>query len=275
MSEPTDPGADPRAPQPRTLRRRVYVALDPKAWPRDGLSPANVVICVFIVLASITAILETEPAIYAGREALFYALELVFVAVFLAEYVLRQWTIVERPGFGHPLWGRLRYAFTFWAIIDLLAILPALLVIVGPDFFLLRTLRLLRIMRLARLGRFSSALAHLSEAVMLRRYELIMSVVCASLLLVFSSALLYVFEGPAQPEAFGSIPRAMWWSVVTLTTVGYGDAYPVTLMGRVFAAITAIAGIGLIAMPTGILASAFSDVVQRSDRKKGRDGPDA
>lgn len=265
MSEPSEPGHGASASKLRALRRRVYVALDPKAWPQAGLSRTNLVIVVFIILASLAAILETERTIFVGREPIFYALEIVFVTVFVIEYVLRSWTIVERPGFEHALWGRLRYAFTFWALIDMLAIAPALLMIVGPDFFLLRTLRLLRIMRLARLGRFSRALAHLSDALKLRRYELVMSIGFATLLLVFSSALLYMFEGAGQPETFGSIPRAMWWSVVTLTTVGYGDAYPVTVMGRIFAALTAVAGIGLIAMPTGILASAFSDVVQKND----------
>lgn len=271
MTELPEPAARARDPDPRTLRRRVFVHLEPTAWPRDGLSPVNQLISVLIVLASITAILETERSLVAGHEALFLGLEILFVSVFLAEYALRSWIAVEKPKYAHPVRGRLRYAVSVWALIDFVAIVPALFAVLGPEFLMLRMLRLLRILRLARLGRFTKALEHLAHAIALRRYELVMSVICAVLLLVFSSALLYLFEGRGQPEAFGSIPRAMWWSVVTLTTVGYGDAYPVTAMGRVFAAITAVAGIGLIAMPTGIIASAFSDVVQRSESTDSAD----
>lgn len=135
----------------------------------------------------------------------------------------------------------------------------------GNEAFLLRMFRLIRIIRVARLGRFSSALQAINEAVHARRFELMMSFAIASMLLLLSSTLLYIVEGGIQPETFGSIPRAMWWSVATLTTVGYGDVYPVTTIGRIFAGLTAITGIGLIAMPTGILASAFSDAIQKRD----------
>jgi voltage-gated potassium channel len=256
-----------------SLRRRVYVQLSPRAWPHPGLSWPNKLICFLIVAASLTAILETEPTIRIRAESLFFALEVLFVSVFLIEYLARIWIAVEDPRFRHPVLGRLRYMFTFWALIDLIAIAPVLLTLVGPDIFLIRLLRLLRILRLARLGRFSTALQNLGEAIALRRFELAMSALCALLLLVFSSAFLYLFEGAGQPETFGSIPRATWWSVVTLTTVGYGDVYPVTMMGRVFAALTAVSGIGLIAMPTGILASAFSDVLRRRE-SSGESGPE-
>ncbi len=251
------------------LRRRVFVQLSPRAWPREGLSLPNRIIVILIVAASLTAILDTEPTIRAAAAPWLLGLEILFVTVFLIEYLARVWISVEDPRFPHPLWGRLRYMVSFWALVDLLAIVPVLLTLIGPDMFLLRLLRLLRILRLARLGRFSTALQNLGEAVALRRFELAMSAGVAGLLLVFSSALLYLFEGPWQPDTFGSIPRAAWWSVVTLTTVGYGDVYPVTVMGRMFAALTAVAGIGLIAMPTGILASAFSDVLQRRRQMGG------
>ncbi len=255
---------------PNALRRRVFVQLSPRAWPHEGLSLPNRLIVILILAASLTAILDTEPTIRAVAAPWLLGLEILFVSVFLVEYIARVWIAAEDPRFPHPLWGRLRYMVSFWALVDLLAIVPVLLTLIGPDVFLLRLLRLLRILRLARLGRFSTALQNLGEAVALRRFELAMSAAVAGLLLVFSSALLYLFEGPGQPDTFGSIPRAAWWSVVTLTTVGYGDVYPVTTMGRMFAAVTAVAGIGLIAMPTGILASAFSDVLQRRRQMTGR-----
>jgi voltage-gated potassium channel len=134
----------------------------------------------------------------------------------------------------------------------------------------LRLVRLVRIVALAKLGRYSSALNAIGHAIHSRRYELTMSLVIAGMLLLVSSTFLYLVEGEGQPDDFGSIPRAMWWSIATLTTVGYGDAVPQTVIGRILAGFTAITGIGLIAMPTGILAAAFSDALarQREAREK-------
>jgi voltage-gated potassium channel len=124
-------------------------------------------------------------------------------------------------------------------------------------------LRILLLVRLARIGRFSQALRLLGDAVASRRDELLAGLAAATTLLVLASALLHLAEREAHPEDFGSIPRAMWWAIVTLTTVGYGDVSPTTSLGKVLAAVVAILGIGLIAMPAGILASAFSDALAR------------
>lgn len=118
-------------------------------------------------------------------------------------------------------------------------------------------------MRLARIGRFSQAWTSLFEAISKRGSEIAISITIAFILIIISSTVLYLAEGAAQPEEFGSIPRAFWWSVATLTTVGYGDVTPVTGLGKVFAGITAILGVGLVAMPTGILAAAFSEAFQK------------
>jgi voltage-gated potassium channel len=148
-------------------------------------------------------------------------------------------------------------------------LLPIFLTALGAEAFLLRLARLLRILRLARLGRFSVAMSSISEAIGSRRHELLLSLGVAALVLVISSALLYLVEGGVQPDNFGSIPRAMWWSIVTLTTVGYGDVFPMTAVGRILAAITAVTGIGLIAMPAGILAASFSDAMKRQRETAG------
>lgn len=251
---------------PANMRAWLYMMLEPSAWPDRGLSPVNKVVVILIFLAAIVAVLESEPTLHKGRESLFFATEIVLTIVFLAEYIARVWSAGEDPLYRGGM-GRIRYALTWTAIVDLLAILPIFLFFLGNESFLLRLFRLIRIVRVARLGRFSSALQAISEAIRVRRYELFMSFVIASMLLLMSSTLLYIVEGGIQPETFGSIPRAMWWSIATLTTVGYGDVYPVTTLGRVFAGLTAITGIGLIAMPTGILASAFSDALQNQDKK--------
>ena len=137
-----------------------------------------------------------------------------------------------------------------------------------------RLLQLLRLLRLARIGRYSRAMNLVVEAIRSRGTELILSFAFALTLMLGAATLLYIVEGPTQPAAFGSIPRAMWWAVETLTTVGYGDAVPVTPLGRILAAVTALCGIGFIALPTGILASAFSDALRRAREERAHGHPD-
>lgn len=244
-------------------RARLHRQLDPAQAPEGALSPVNRLVLAAVLASVALTVLESEPVIRAGREGWFRAAEVGFTTLFAVEYLARLWTAVERPGFAHPVWGRLRYAAQPAALIDLLALAPLLLGLLGGEAFMLRLIRVLRILRLARLGRFSMALHVLGDAVRDRRFELGVSVIFAAGLLLVSSTVLHLLEGGLQPEVFGSIPRAMWWSVATLTTVGYGDVTPITGGGKLFAGITAVTGIGLIAMPTGILAAAFSDALQR------------
>ncbi len=167
--------------------------------------------------------------------------------------------------------GRLRYMMTPRAVIDLLAVLPFYLSLGMTESFLLRLFRLLRIISLAKFSRYTAALNSLGQAIADRRYELLVSLGAALLVLLFSATVLYVVEGRAQPEAFGSIPRALWWGVATLTTVGYGDVYPVTVLGQLFAGMTALAAVGMVAMPAGILAAAFSEAFQQRRRQNEAD----
>ncbi|MFN4087573.1 MAG: potassium channel family protein [Alphaproteobacteria bacterium] len=253
---------------PPSLRRRVFAELDPTARRRVGLSVTNRIVCGLILGASLLSVLETEPRIASGYEPVIEAIESALYAIFAVEYALRVWSSAENPRYGPGLAGRLRYMRTPAALLDLAALLPALIIWSGGDAFLFRLFRLLRILTLARLGRFSDAAANMGAAIRARSHELVLSIGIAVLLLIVTSTLLYLAEGVVQPEAFGSIPRAMWWSVATLTTVGYGDVFPVTALGRVLAAATAVTGIGLIAMPAGILAAAFSDAMRSRSRER-------
>ena len=245
-----------------TMRRRAYRALEPSARRQGGLSRVNLAI-VFLILVSVLAtILESEPLLRDDFGPIFLAVEMVAGACFIVEYVARVWVSVENP----HVRSRLAYVFSVPAVIDLLALLPVLLIGFGTEAFMLRLFRLFRILRLARLGRFSLAIRSIGTAVHSRRFELLTAVAVILILMMLSATLLHVIEGGTQPEAFGSIPRAMWWAVVTLTTLGYGDVYPITVLGRIVAGITAILGIGIIAMPAGIFAAAFSDAMQSSGR---------
>jgi voltage-gated potassium channel len=246
-----------------TWRRWAYQNLHTSGWRKPGISPVNRFIALMILAAVVMAILQTEPEVVDGHQLFFRRLEIVFACIFLVEYVARVWCAPENPDLkGRPWQARLRYMVTLPAIIDLLALSTLFLTLFGSEGAFLRLFRLVRIFMLARLGRYSTALKAVAQAVNSRRYELVASLSIAAMLLLVSSTLLYTVEGPHQPDDFGSIPRAMWWSIATLTTVGYGDVFPVTPIGKILAGITAITGIGLIAMPTGILAAAFSDAIQ-------------
>ena len=256
-----------------SLRRWVFERLDPSARP-GGLSLANKVLTVAIVVSVMSAILETEASVADRFDAGFGVMEVVFTTLFLAEYVLRIWIAPEDPRYAHPLWGRLKWMATPTAIIDVVALIPALIFVGAGPVYILRLFRLARILRIAKLGRMSSAITLMGDAIAERRFELLLSLAVATVLLVLSSTAMYLIEGPINPEAFGSIPRAMWWSIVTLTTIGYGDVFPVTLGGRMVAGVTAICGIGLIAAPTGILSAAFSDALARRRAQKLGDSED-
>jgi voltage-gated potassium channel len=260
----------------RSIRLRVYRQLEPTAWPRKGLSPTNLVLAILILLAVINAVIETEPSISTGREKLFDDFEVSIASIFLVEYLLRLWIVVENPQFAKYRFPRLRYALTPIAIIDLAAILPAFFAFGGASSLVLRFFRVFRMIRLAKLGRTSRAWQTIREAFYERRYEfgLVLGLVAVTVLI--SGSLLYWAEADAQPDKFGSIPRALWWAIVTLTTVGYGDAYPVTVLGKFMAAVIAIMGVMLIALPTGLFAASFTEGIERHrSRKTEGDGPDA
>ena len=245
------------------IRRALYVELDPGVRLKRGLSWLNVAISLSILGAVILAILETEPVIATGRERLFDHLEIFFGVFFSAEYVARIWTVAENPKYGDGWRGRFRYALTPAALFDAVAIIASFTTPTGLRPYMLRLLRLLRIIRLAKLGRTTTAMGFLVSAILKRRDELLFSLYVGVFFLLLSATCLYFVEGSVQPDKFGSIPRAMWWATATLTTIGYGDVYPVTPLGKVLAGVCAIAGIGLVAMPTGIMAAAFSDAVQK------------
>ena len=214
------------------------------------------------------------PAKMVGVDALhdryaawFRGFEAFSLAVFLTEYVLRVWSITAKPEYAHPVKGRLRFATTPFAIIDLLAIAPAFF----PGQFLgadLRLLRVLRMLRLLKLTKYSDSFRVLTTVLRKSREELVMafSLVMVALLLV--STFMYYAERQAQPERFASIPDAMYWGIISLTTTGYGDVVPQTHAGKLLAGATAILGVAVIALPVGILASGFVEELNRRRRQE-------
>ena len=223
-----------------------------------------VFLMILILLNAAAVMLETVDELNERFKAVFNALEMVSVAIFTAEYILRLWIAPLDARYAKPFWGRLRYAFTPMAVIDLLAVLPAFLPLLFPvDLRILRFLRIFRLFRLFKLSRYVESLNTLDDVVRSKKEELVVTILMISILLLVSSSLIYVVESEAQPDKFPSIPAAMWWGVATLTTVGYGDIYPVTALGKILSGFIAFLGIGVFALPTGILASGFAEEIRK------------
>ena len=210
-----------------------------------------------IIVNCLVVIIESESFIYQKYQYFFDTVRLTFGTLFTIEYISRLIAVGQIKQFS-GIKGRVRYIFTIWAIIDLLAILPLFLAGLNEGF-LFRLLRAIRLFGLIRFGRFSVAIHNVTSAVYERRSELIFSLFISITLLFISSTVLYVVEGGHQPEAFGSILRSVWWAAAALTTVGYGDVYPITPTGKFFAILSAFFSIGIVALPAGILAGAFTE----------------
>lgn len=260
-----------------TFRRRLWMQLDLDAWPGTGVSPLNRLVLALVCASVAVSILETERSL-ADWDLSFRGVSIFFAMLFSAEFAARLWVKPENPAYADP-GGRLRYFFEWHSLIDLLAVASIWVDAWGGGEGWVAVLRLARISRLYWLTRSSAvgaALRVLSGAVRQRSTELMLAAVLGMITLLVASIALYLIERHVQPEAFGSIPRAMWWAVATLTTVGYGDVYPVTWLGRLVAGIAALTSVGIVALPAGILAAAFSDAFQKTRAEWEKDdGPDA
>jgi len=245
------------------IKKRAYTILEGKG---DSLTARlfSAFIVVLISFNIIAVILETVEPLYNRHTAFFSGFEIFSVIVFTAEYILRVWSCNADPKYSGKIRGRIRFALTPMALIDLLAVLPFYLpMVLKLDLRFIRILRLFRFVRILKIGRYSDALTMFGRAIRSKKEELILSVVIVLLLLIISSSLMYFVENPAQPDAFSSIPESMWWGIATLTTVGYGDVYPVTTAGKILGGIIALLGIAMFALPTGILSSAFTEQIHR------------
>lgn len=225
-------------------------------------------IYVLIVLNICALILESYESLNSKYSAVFYYFELFSVAIFTIEYFTRIWVSDKTKEDKHE---RINFAFSSAGIIDLIAILPFYLPLIFPfDLRVIRILRLFRLLRIFKLGRYSKSLKTIKYIFKETKAELSITVFVTFVLMILSSTLMYYIEHDDQPEQFASIGDAFWWSVATLTTVGYGDVYPVTGLGKLLSGIIALIGIGFVALPTGIISSAFIDKIQ-SEKKTDKE----
>ena len=218
-----------------------------------------------VVLNLIAVALESVPAFQSNYGNWLYNFELFSVIVFSFEYIARVWSAPAKREIdltNSPLKARVRYIFSFYGLIDLVAILPFYIQAFFPGLDL-RVLRALRLLRILKLNHYNSALDDLFGAIVEEKKSFMTTLYIFSVAFVLSSSLIYYAEHKVQPEAFRSIPDAMYWSIITLTTVGYGDVSPITVFGKSIAAITAIFGVVVVALLTGIVANAFNAQMER------------
>lgn len=246
-----------------TFRRRVYQALNYKAGSGQLAFAVMLTVQSLIFLNVIAVILESMPEARASLPlGTFYWIEACSIAVFSVEYLLRLWSSPEDKQHGSATRSRLAFAFSALGLVDLLAILPFFLTFVSIDLRILRMLRMVRIFRLGKLGRYSRAMQVLGRVLRQRRDELLSAVMLFVIATTVAASLAYFAESELQPDKFSSIPAAMWWAVITLTTVGYGDVVPVSLWGKIVAMLASIVGVSLFALLAGILVMGFVDEIR-------------
>jgi voltage-gated potassium channel Kch len=248
-----------QATEGRTFRQKIFALMFPSEHGGDLHQFVDNFIAFWVVVSVIAVVLESVHSVHYVLSIEFIILDAVAVTVFTTEYFLRLYCCVERPEYRHPVWGRLKYARTPAAIIDLLAILPFFLEVFLHHLLDLRVLRVFRLLRLLKLTRYTGATSTLLQVIVREWPVLAASAFVMMLLVIMTASLGYLFEHPAQPDKFENIPQSIYWAVITLASVGYGDISPVTPMGRLMTIILALLGIGIFAIPAALLSSAFSD----------------
>ncbi len=249
-----------------TFKQRVFQLIDESGRDLRANRVFDSFIITLITLSVTAIILESYESLNARYHQLFWRFELFSVAVFTIEYLLRLWTADLKYPESSPLGARLRFMGSSYGVIDLLAILPFYMpYLVRLDMRFVRILRVMRLLRIFKLNRYTRALSIVSDIFREKRSELSMTVMVTFIMLLMSSTIMYNLEHDVQPDQFPDIISTFWWAVATLTTVGYGDVYPVTGWGKFMSGIIALLGIGLVALPTGILSAAF---IEKLDEEK-------
>lgn len=246
------------------IKKKVHLLLDPSDGGTSWDRIINSIIVSLILLNLIAVCLETVDSYYRANQIWFKDFELFSIFIFSLEYLLRIWSCTSMKKYRHPVKGRLKYLISPGSLVDLAAILPFYLPLIsGLDLRSLRLIRMIRFVRFFKLGRFLNASRVIRRVFEAKKEELIVSMLIVLSLIILASSVMYFVEHDVQPDKFSSIPETMWWSVATLTTVGYGDVYPITTIGKTLTACISILGIGVFALPAGILASGFSDEFKR------------
>lgn len=257
----------PRAERRRLVRLWVNRQLNPGD---DDSKAVDSFIITLIAINVMSVIVETEQAVHEASATFFLVNETISTLIFSIEYVLRVWVSDMLPKFeGKGIKGRGRYALSMMAMVDLIAIAPFFLGFIKMDLRIARAIRLMRLVRILKMGRYAHAVRTLGNVVGRKKEELAIATFVSTMVLILSASCMYFIEHDAQPDAFRSIPESMWWAIVTITSVGYGDVSPVTGMGKIVGAVVCMLGVLLVALPTGILASGFLEEMR--EQRRGKD----
>lgn len=245
-------------------RKKIHSLLHPEIGATQLDKFLNGFIIILIILNVFAVILETVVSIHEPYAEFFRIFDLVSVIIFTIEYVLRVWSINHDPRYPHSFKGRVKYIFSWEALIDLLAILPFYIhVVVGLDLRVLRILRLLRLLRLYRLTAYMKSAKLIKDVFRTRASDLKLSLVIILSLIIVAACVVYFAEHPAQPEKFSSIPATLWWAIITVTSVGYGDMVPITVMGKTLTGLISLLGLAVFALPAGIITAGFLDETRK------------
>ena len=252
------------------VKRRTYEIVE-RAQNNDKASKYfDILILLLIILNTFAIVLESFNSLNSTYKVQFRIFEILSVIVFSIEYILRIWTSdLGFPSKKGKMASVFKYIFSTMALIDLLAILPFYLpMLIAIDLRFLRMFRISRLLRILKINRYTKALSLIISVIKDKKDELLATVFVMGFMIMISSTVMYYFETEVQPEAFPNIVASFWWSIATLTTVGYGDIYPVTAMGKLFAGIIAVLGIGLVALPTGIISSGFIFAITKREKEE-------
>lgn len=236
----------------------------------------DIFLSTLILLNVFAVIFESYPEFGIEYKALFYYFEIFSIIIFSIEYVLRIWTAdIYYPSLS-PVKSRFKYLFSVYGFIDLISVVPFYLpMLIIIDMRYLKVLRLMRLFRIFKLSRHSKSFNIIASVLRETKYDLFVTLFVAAVLMLVSALLVYSVEHEAQPEKFRNIGDAIWWASETLTTVGYGDLYPITTLGRIISAFVSVLGMGLVALPTGIISSTLiSKINKGKNRNKNEDGDD-
>jgi voltage-gated potassium channel len=253
------------------LKKRIWEILEvdrPDDERGRVFDAFDVFIVALILLNVVAAILGTVKSVEARFHSSLRGFEIFSVTVFTIEYIARLWACVSQSEYSRPVVGRLRFMLRPIAIIDLLAVAPFYLTFFTADLRILRAMRLFRLFRMAKLGRYSSSLRLFGQVFKNKKEELIVTMMVMMMMIIMSASFMYFAENEAQPDKFPDIPSTVWWAVMTLTTVGYGDVFPITPLGKCLTMAIAILGIGMFALPVGIFGAGFVEEIQKQKASK-------
>lgn len=250
-----------------SFKRKLFLVLDDHTSRKPLNRFFHGLLFTLIIISSLLLIIESVNTLGKVYSMYFYSLEVLTMVFFTIEYLMRVYTCTEQSTYKHPIFGRLRFVFTPLMLIDILSIIPFYLIIFSSNYSGFYIFSIFRVLRLFKAIRYVKAFKIIGKVFYIQREQLLVSFVFIIFVFVFASSIIYIAEKDAQPDKFSDIPSAMWYTIATITTVGYGDVYPITTIGKVTGGLISMTGLLLFAIPTSILTSGFLKISQQTRKQ--------